>query len=425
MLVRQVWAELVLTHIDGPEPGIRERLRSPEPVCAPWVVDAACFLAAFAFAAVVAWMAARPFFGQLPDQNAFYSADTGRVFAYLSGSTEGYYRMKVHPLYGWFCIFYQFIVMGLLHVPASAGIPALSSAISVGCSALLYAVMRRLCVSPLLATSFVVLFCSSASYVFWCSLPETHMLGGASVLVAVLLMTGPDARTGRGASFRSAAALVAGCSIVVTNGMVWVLKQVDFAKLRSGELRPFIRENCARARSRLSIALWGVGLTYLLWSPEWPILGKRVGIPFNFLEERNYVELQPNNSILSMHIFGLTPPQIPFDWLVPALCIAATIASLFVLRTRQWFVPLFPLFGLVLHSVYSGDSAFLFSPDYMPLFIVTLALVAKERLPGWMPMIVIPVAALLLFVNLDQWQEQMNGIAAMGQMRTFETVTLH
>ena len=79
----------------------------------------------------------------------------------------------------------------------------------------------------------------------------------------------------------------------------------------------------------------------------------------------------------------------------------------------------------MLHLVYSGDCAFLFSPDYMPLFIVTLALVAKERLPAWTPAVVASLAAALLICNLQLWHGQMQAVAAAGQMKTFDTVTLH
>jgi hypothetical protein len=385
------------------------------------VYDIACFAGVLACAAIVAWMAAAPFVGHVPDQNAFYSADTGRVYAYLSGKTDGYFRMKVHPLYGWLCIAYQAIAVNLLRIPAWIGIPVLSSAISVTTCGLLYAVLRRFAVAPLSAASFVLLFCSSATYVFWSTLPETHMLAGASVLLAVLVMTAPG---GRGI-WQSAFALAIGCSMVVTDGVVWVLHQIDFTPVPRGDLREFLRTNLAKVRPLFRVAAVGVGIVYLFWAPEWPILGKRVGLPFNFLEERNYVDVGSSNSLLTFHIFGLTPPQIPFDWAVPLACATVTIAALWILRPQLWFVPLFALFGLTLHTVYSGDCAFLFSPDYMPMFIATLALVAKERLPKWTPGVVMIVALLLLPFNLKAWNQQIDDVRTAGKLMTFDTVTLH
>lgn len=385
------------------------------------ILDAVCFAAVMACAAIVAWMAAVPFLGHVPDQNAFYSADTGRVYAYLSGKTDGYFRMKVHPLYGWLCIFYQAIVVKAFHIPASIAIPVLSSAISVTTCCLLYAVMRRLAVTPVLAASFVLLFCSSATYVFWSTLPETHMLAGASVLLAVLIMTSPNGQS----LWKSAAALAIGFSIVVTDGMIWVLRQIEFGPVQRGDWREFLRANLAKIRPLLRTAALGVGIVYVLWSPEWPILGKRVGLPFNFLEERHFVEVGASNSALTIHIFGLTPPGIAFDWLVPLLCVGAMVAALRVLSPRLWFIPLFALFGVALHTVYSGDCAFLFSPDYMPMVIVALALIAKERLPKWTPGVVVVVAALLLTLNLGEWSHQMHAVAADGKLMTFDTVTLH
>jgi hypothetical protein len=387
------------------------------------VYELACFTTVIGCAAVIAWMAVLPVIGHIPDQNAFYSADTGRVYAYLSGNTEGYYRMKVHPLYGWLCIFYQFVVVRTLHIPDWIAIPLLSGTIAVGCAGLLYGLMRRFGVVPLTAASFVLLFCSSATFVFWSTLPETHMLAGATVVLAALVMTAPG--LSRIGVWRSGIALTIGFSTVVTDGMIWVLRQIDYAPIRRGAFGEFLRLNFAKVTPLVRPAVLGVGLTYLLWLPEWPILGKRVGIPFNFIEERNFVEIGSTNSLQSIQIFGLTPPQIPLDWVVPVLCAAATIAALWILRPRLWFVPLFALFGLCLHIVYSGDCAFLFSPDYMPMFILTLALVAKERLPNWIPVVIIPAALLLVTVNLTAWHGQIQALSAGGGLKTFETVTLH
>ena len=374
-------------------------------------------------AAMIAWMAAIPLIGHIPEQNAFYSADTGRVYAYLNGSTEGYFRMKVHPLYGWLCIFYQVVLARGLAIPDWIAIPALSASISVGCCGLLYAAMRRFGVLPLTAASFVLLFCSSATYVFWSTLPETHMLAGASVVLAVLVMTSRS--TSQPGLLSSVSALVIGFSIVVTDGMIWVLRQIDFLPMQRGNIREFVRVNMANLRPATRVAALGVALIYLAWLPLWPILGKRIGIPFNFLEERNYVELQPSNSVLSIQIFGLTPPHIAFDWVVPVVSIIVLIGTLMVLRPRQWFVPLFALFGLCLHLVYSGDSAFLFSPDYMPMFILALALAAKERLPNWIPAVIVPLALVLLVFNIGQWHTQIAALDAAGGVKTFATVTLH
>jgi hypothetical protein len=385
--------------------------------------EIACFATVIGCAALIVWLVALPMLGHIPEQNALYSADTGRVYAYLDGKTEGYFRMKVHPLYGWLCIFYQYVVMRQWNIPDWIAIPALSGIIAVACAGLLYVAMRRLGVAALTAVSFTLLFCASATFVFWSTLPETHMLAGATVVAAVLVMTAPG-RSG-GNDVKSVIALVIGFSTVVTDGMIWVLRQIDFTPIWRGGWGEFFRLNRSRLREVIGAAALGVGLTYLLWLPEWPLLHKRVGIPFNFLEERNFVELEPANSMLSIQIFGLTPPHIGLDWLVPVLCIVVTAASLLVLRPRLWFIPLFALFGLCLHSVYSGDSAFLFSPDYMPMFILTLALVAKERLPRWLPVIVLPLALLLLTVNLEQWNTQMQALAAAGGVKTFATVTLH
>lgn len=375
------------------------RVRPLDIVLFAFVVSVAC---------AIGWFAASAAHGQIPAQNALYDADTGRVLGNLTGASENYYRFKVHPWHGWICIFYQQILARLL--PEEIAVPLIGVMIAAAGAGLLYAALRRFDIGPWTATSYVLLYCSTACFVFWATLPETHMAGGMSTLVALLLMTGTKPRR--------ITALAASFSMVVTNAMLWALEKVDFAALSHG-WRRFVVENAARAQALVRPGLWGLALVFAVWAPQWLFLRKRIGIPLNFLEERHFVEAGAKVLYQPLHVFGLLAPGTAASVVAALAAIGVVVAALWRLPRTQWYIPLFPLFGLVLHTVYASESAFLFSPNYMPLFVVALALVGRKALPGWSVAIVLALAGLLLAINLGAWTATIDHLAASGQMRTY------
>jgi hypothetical protein len=381
---------------------VASRVRTLDVVLCTLVVVAAC---------AIGWFAASAAGGLVPAQNAMFDADTGRVLGNLTGASENYYRLKVHPWQGWVCAVYQQI-LARLFVTAVA-VPLLNVTIAASGAGLLYAVLRRLDIGPWTAASHALLFCSTAAFVFWSTLPETHMVGGVSPLIAVLLLSGGGER-------RSIIAMAVSFSMVVTNAMVWVLQKIDFEALRLGWKR-FAHVNLGRARRLMRPAVCSFGLVFVVWAPQWLFLHKRLGIPFNFLEERHFVEVGAKSWNLSLHVFGVLPPGSPAALVAAFACLGVLVAALRVLPRTQWFIPLFPLFGVVLHAIYGSESAFLFAPNYLPLFMVALALVMKAALPKWSGAVVLPVAALLLVLNVNAWNTSLQHLETTGQMRTYDT----
>lgn len=378
-------------------------------------LDIALFAVVVLAAAVAGCMVASAASGMIPAQNALFGADTGRVLGDLTGQADNYYRFKVHPWHGWICVFYQLGFARLFGLPAETGVPALCVLIASTCAGLLYVVMRRLEVGSWASASFALLFSATAGFVFWSTLPETHMAGGLSTLVAVLLLTAKP-RTARGRFWQSALALAAGFSMVVTNAMVWALRQVEFDV---PGLRAFFGANVAKFSGLWRQGFAGIALVFLVWAPQWLFLQKRLGIPFNFLEERHYVEVGSGSFGWSLHVLGILPPGSTVGLILSFAGVGVLIAALRVLKPRLWFIPLFALFGVAFHMIYASDSAFLFAPNYLPLFIVSCALVAKEALPRWFPAAVLPVAALLFVFNLQQWYSQLNTLEAAGQLKSY------
>jgi hypothetical protein len=211
--------------------------------------------------------------------------------------------------------------------------------------------------------------------------------------------------------------------MVVTNAMVWVLHRIDYEPLRDNP-RTFFAANRANIQGLVREVGLSVVLVLLIWAPQWIFLRKRIGIPFNFLEERHYVEVGAKTWNASVHVLGLLPPDSVAGVVMSLAAFGVLLAALRILPPRQWFIPLFPLFGVTLHAVYGSDSAFLFAPNYLPLFVVTLALVIAKTVPRWSSAVLLPVAALLLVVNLQSWRLHLSALEAAGQMRTYQT-TVH
>jgi hypothetical protein len=376
----------------------------------PRALDLALGAGVVAFAALIGIYATGLAHGLIPAQNALFDADSGRVLADYTGVAENYYRLKVHPWQGWLFVVYQVFLAKVL--PAPVAVPLISVAIGMASAGLLYAVLRRLAIGPWLAASHTLLFLSCAGFVFWSSVPEAHMAGGAATLMAVFLLA--DERPSR---WRSIIALAVSFSMVVTDAAVWFFRQIEFAALRRG-WRDFVRVHRVKLPELIRQGAWSVAVIVVVWAPQWLFLHKRIGVPFNFLEERHYVDVGSGGS--SVHVLGILPPDHPAGLVLSLAAAALLLAALRVLPRRLWFIPAFPLFGVVLHAVYGSDSAFLFAPNYLPLFSISLALVGAKLLPKWSAPAALAAAAVLLTINLGAYRDHLDTLKAAGQMKTYQ-----
>jgi hypothetical protein len=351
--------------------------------------------------------------GRLPAPNEFYQADTDRVIGNLTGTSENYYRFKVHPLYGWVCIVAQYGLTGAGHMSRAVMVLLTTSVAAIATAALLYAVLRRFESSPLKAFGFTALYISTGASVAWCSVPEIHLFGAASVLLTILIVRpGTEASPSR---FRRALGFVTSFSMVVTNAMLWVLEQIDFDVLRAGDLRAFLLRHWVLIRQRLPVLGIGLVLLFALWALQWPFLHKRLGIPFNFLEEHNYIRVAAASPFWTLNTLGYAFPGA-LGSMIGVVATALTAATLAVLPRRLWFIPLFALFGVALHAVYGSDSAFLFSPNYAPASVAALALAADRVIPRWGWLAAIAAAAALATFNLHSLSQAFHDLAAAGKL---------
>ena len=375
--------------------------------------DAVCFALSLVLMAGLAIAANSIVNGRLPLDDVFNQADAERVFGNLTGASDSYYRLKVHPLYGWVCILFQHGLIGALHLSRASALALTTSGATLAGVGLMYAVMRRFEIAPYRALGFTALYAASGASVAWCCVPDTHVFGGVSVLLTVLIVRPPGGA--EPSSLRRAFGFVASFSMVVTNAALWILEQVEFERLAIDRLAALVSHHWALARQRLPALLIGIALLFVLWGLQWPLLHKRLGIPFNFLEEHNYVQVSARSPLFALNTLGYVMPG-PVSGPIGLVAIVLTAATLRALPRRYWFLPLFALFGVALHMVYGSESAFLFSANYAPASVVALALAAERVALRWGWVAAAVVAPCLAVLNLHDLQQAFAELAATGRL---------
>ena len=105
---------------------------------------------------------------------------------------------------------------------------------------------------------------------------------------------------------------------------------------------------------------------------------------------------------------------IDFNWTtVPAyvsgvIVLLLTVCSLRVVSARAMFIPLFPLFGILLHAIYGRGESFLYSANYDWATVISIGLLGRALFPRSLNWIVIVVGIAMLVANILIWR---NGLA--------------
>jgi hypothetical protein len=293
-------------------------------------------------------------------------------------------------------------------VPAKIMLALFCGSIAVATAALLYALLRQLAVRPGMATCFTMFFCSTGPFVYWSEIPETHMAGGLSLLLGCILLTRPG-RTSSLVTARSVLAFVIALSMVVTNVSAWFLARIDFDTPKGGGLRQFVGNLRDRVKPVVVEMILGLSLACVLYGVQRLLLNDSVGFQFDLARERYHAGWSWVGPILALKAFSFVGVS---GWalLLDILGVAAAISAFFLIPSKFWLFPSFVVFGWLFHSFYDSSEAFLFSPNYTPFLVTTLALMA-QRIP---PRIVLPAVLVLTAVLLVfNFQELRDGFATL------------
>ena len=115
-----------------------------------------------------------------------------------------------------------------------------------------------------------------------------------------------------------------------------------------------------------------------------------------------------------------TPPETMMDlklnWrTLPAYVSGLAVfllvcCSLRVATARPMFIPLFPIFGVFLHSIYGLGESFLFAANYTWATVISLGLLGRSVFPRALGWIALVLGGVMLVVNVVIWMHGLDWI---------------
>ena len=302
---------------------------------------------------------------------------------------------------------------------------------------LFLALARQIGFTNFEALGLTLVLMGSGATITWSVVLETHVLAPTTLILAALILSHPRLapRIWNRPSTATLAALglaiALSASITITNVMLAMLIVVPAGFVRRARVRPLVRETVRRVPTLVTAGLVGLGLLalvhvvgwYLLKDPQMrhflEILGERRLLP--------YMEGSWWDSILAlswiappMSEYTGTPPETMLALDLNRLTAAAyvsglvvcivTFCSLRAASTRTMFIALFPLFGVVLHSIYGRGESFLYSANYTWATVLAIGLLGRSIFPRSSTWIAICLGLVMLVVNLVIWMDGLDWI---------------
>ncbi len=400
--------------------------------------DALLGLLLAAAAAVLIWFQA----GRIPvgtlaagNPDIYYSSDTSRVHANMHSRDSNHWRTNVHPL---FSILLHPLYQATAKVvgadlgagplsPDAVRVARILSAAAAGLAAALFFILLRTWkVGPAEALLVGALFCGSAFFLYWFSLPETYPWGAISILAALVLTS--RAAEGRGGTVRHVAAHVASLAITTTNWMAalagtffrgrWTatfrIACIAFVVTAAGALlqklvfpssRLFMwpaneKSYVMQAESGGPVRVWTSIFVHTLVAPE-SAFAPHARI-------KGVTVLSAQKSVPGHR--GAGEIAATAVWL---LLVAGGVYALFspaIEREIRCTLGLILAGQIGLHTVY-GAETFLYGAHYGPLFLAAVALGTRTRLRPWILGLGAALAVLLVLHNFKAFDDMLRLLA--------------
>lgn len=369
-------------------------------------------LVAFVAVSVVAWIATGLMDRRLltvASVDTWFEADVARVVENMSDRWSNNYRSQVHPFFSLIAVPFVFVLRAA-SLDAWTAVRVFISIMAGMWASGLFAVLRVMGCRRPDAMTFTLVGVTSASAMFWFSVPETHPMGSVTILMAMLVVAASATRVIP--PLVEVAVGAATYGVTVTNWMAGILA--------SWTHRPW--------RQVLQIAVNSFALTVAIW-----YVGKKVAPTSMFFlgnpPESGHIvspeSLGPVRVIASFLMHTVVMPAIAIvdrpgagQWPVMltqsswpgsagilSVVSAVLWAALLVVgvwslvrvreqRAMRLFLPLFLAGQLTLHLLF-GNETFLYSPNFLPALIVLAALGSLTPLRR----AVVPIALLLAVTN--------------------------
>ncbi|NEQ30842.1 MAG: hypothetical protein F6K04_07550 [Leptolyngbya sp. SIO4C5] len=330
--------------------------------------------------------------------NTWFEADLSRVFQNMTDHNSDHQRTQVHPLFSLIAFPPTYLLGRFFGLEAQTAVGLVIACVAAFWAAGLFSLLRLVGCRNLDAVLFTLLGGVSAAAMFWFVVPDTYPFSSLTIVMGLLFAAVAEYRPLPAYSYVVVSAIT--LSVTVTNWMVGILTTLAHHRLRRTvqlSVNAFF----------LVTLVWGVQ-KFLFSSAEF-FLGSR--------EEQKYVAMAssggPWRVWQSFIAHTLVMPEIQLrenissyfnrpDWptmttqmslpgsasLWGAIAVGLWLAllglglwSLFSLRTLpkfRWILGSTLVGQLLLHSVY-GNETFLYSLNFLPLFLVLVALSTLTR----------------------------------------------
>lgn len=355
--------------------------------------------------------------------STWFEADSPGYYQMMTDRHSDHDDTRTHPLFS--LVTWPFVV-GLEKVTGVGSNTAVGiylGGVGVLWIGLLYAVLRRLGCRPLEALLFGLVALSSATARCWLAVPETYLLGGATILAALFLALGEN--PGELALTLGSAASLA---VAVPNWMAGLAGSV----LRLDWRRALRSSVDALA---LVVALWALQRAIFPssvfffghWGEAAWILNPRALGPFEvvraftlhsmvlpeFLREDRYIW-----SNLVMTVQG-SPAGSGSAWGIAAvglwiaLLVIGVLGLVTTAKARRTSLLLGGLLAgqLTLHLLF-GDETFLYAPQYFALLIVLAAMGLRTRLR---PAVWVLAGGLVLCAGVHNQSARASAVTALRE----------
>jgi hypothetical protein len=409
-----------------------EALGYPPPVMPPNRFTFACFMALILAGALVGFLLVDAMPG-VPTHGRYHASDMDDLQQQLLGYSarpKDYAAGADHPAWYAICGLYQKIssAFGLdgmqlwnIAAPCLLGLNL----------ALFFALAKQIGFSTAHAMALVMVWLGTAGTTNWSVVLETHVLAPTSLLLAALILSHPRLTPrlwNRVSSTNLAAyglAIAIAASITITNGALAALALVPARFIRRPRPRPLISEMKRRLPTLLTAGLVGLGLLSLVHVAGWYLVQDPTMQQFlAILGERRilaYMEGGWWDSILALAWIGPpmsqyhgTPPEtmlaLDFNWTtVPAYfsgfsVLLLTACSLRLVPARAMFIPLFPMFGILLHAIYGRAESFLYTANYGWATVISIGLLGRVFFPRSLGWIALVLGIAMLVANTLIWR---------------------
>lgn len=391
-----------------------------------------------AVAAVLIWFQA----GRIPagtldpgNPDIYYSSDTSRVHANMHARDSNHWRTNVHPLFSILLHpLYQAtakatgadLAQGPLS-PDALKVARILSATAAGIAAALFYVLLRIWkVRAPDALLLGLVFCGSAFFLYWFSLPETYPWGAIGILTALILTS--RAAADRAGTVRHVVAHIASLAITTTNWMAglagtffrhrWTvtfrIACIAFAVTAAGALvqklvfpssRLFMwpaneKSYVMQAESGGPRRVWTSIFVHTVVAPE--------------------TAFAPHSRIKGLTVVSAQKSPVgtrgTMELAATAIWLLLAAAGVYALFNRGIETEIRLTLGLLLagqiglHTVY-GAETFLYSAHYGPLFLAAVGLATRTRLRPWVLGFGAVLLALLLAHNFKAFDDLLQLLA--------------